>query len=180
LANPYHNFRHIFHVLWLCHTACEYYGEKISKLEARILLIAALFHDFNHPGKAGNDDLNIELAIRGLRKHIHPDDVIHLPRIEELIRITEYPPKESGDRLTLLGQILRDSDLSQALVDVWIQQVIIGLSEEWEITPKAVLQMQEKFLGSLSFSSDWAKERFTSKVIQDKIEEAQSLLAFLK
>src|SRR5262249_51563583 len=27
LNNPYHNFRHMFHVLWLCHEACGFYAD---------------------------------------------------------------------------------------------------------------------------------------------------------
>lgn len=180
LANPYHNFRHMFHVLWLCSVACEYYSIKISKRDVRNLFIAAMFHDFDHSGKSGNDDLNIELAIRGLRKHILPEDKPYLLEIEGLIRITEYPHKESGDQLTLTGQILQDADLGQALADVWIQQVVISLSEEWGVTPKAVLEMQEKFLGELRFSSEWAKHQFPPEVIRAKIEEVRSLLAFLQ
>lgn len=51
LNNPYHNFRHIFHVTWLCYKALAYYKENnkpIDKNDARALLIAAMFHDFDH------------------------------------------------------------------------------------------------------------------------------------
>jgi hypothetical protein len=29
LYNPYHNFRHMLHVLWLCHEACRYYQQEL-------------------------------------------------------------------------------------------------------------------------------------------------------
>jgi hypothetical protein len=37
-------------VTWLCHQACAYYRAELTPLRMRELLIAALFHDFNHPG----------------------------------------------------------------------------------------------------------------------------------
>src|SRR5580704_3760633 len=50
LHNPYHNFRHMLHVLWLCYKACLHYEKKLTPREMRNLLVAALFHDFDHPG----------------------------------------------------------------------------------------------------------------------------------
>src|SRR5271168_1526660 len=51
LNNPYHNFRHtLLHVLWLCEKACRYYQKTLAPRQMRNLLIAALFHDFDHPG----------------------------------------------------------------------------------------------------------------------------------
>ena len=59
LCHPYHNFRHMLHVMWLCHEACKFYRNELSRRQMRDLLIAALFHDFNHSGMLGDDDLNI-------------------------------------------------------------------------------------------------------------------------
>jgi hypothetical protein len=50
-------FRHMLHVLWLCHQACRYYqpphsapdGKPAYRCAVRNLLTAALFHDFDHP-----------------------------------------------------------------------------------------------------------------------------------
>src|SRR5437899_12891226 len=52
LNNPYHNFRHMFHVLWLCHEACKFYADGLTKRDKRNLLIAAVFHDFDHLGNS--------------------------------------------------------------------------------------------------------------------------------
>jgi hypothetical protein len=51
LYNPYHNFRHMAHVLWLCYKACQYYSQELAPRQMRTLLIAALFHDFDHTGR---------------------------------------------------------------------------------------------------------------------------------
>jgi hypothetical protein len=73
LKNPYHNFRHTLHVLWLCQKACRYYQKKLTPRQMRNLLIAALFHDFDHPGhphpgEQDPDRINIRIAIAGLRR----------------------------------------------------------------------------------------------------------------
>src|SRR5437016_5609491 len=75
---PYHNFRHIMHITWLCHDACGFYGNKLNKREMRNLLIAAMFHDFDHRGVAGDDKLNIAIATQGLTEHILPEDQSYL------------------------------------------------------------------------------------------------------
>jgi hypothetical protein len=79
LHNPYHNFRHMLHVLWLCHKACRYYQNELTSRQMRNLLITALFHDFDHPGHPhpGENDpdrINIRIAIAGLRRYIMPTD----------------------------------------------------------------------------------------------------------
>jgi hypothetical protein len=79
LHNPYHNFRHMPRVLWLCRKACRYYQNELRPRRMRNLLIAALFHDFDHPGHPhpGENDpdrINIPIAIAGLRRYIMPAD----------------------------------------------------------------------------------------------------------
>jgi hypothetical protein len=36
LNNPYHNFRHMFHVLWLCHDARKFYPDELAKRQAQL------------------------------------------------------------------------------------------------------------------------------------------------
>lgn len=184
LTNPYHNFRHMSHVLWLCYQACRYYRKELSPRQKRILLIAALFHDFDHPGHPhpGEEDpdrLNIELAIAGVRRHITAEDRPLLSEIEETIRATHFPYKTSGDKLDLLGKIIRDADLAQALAPVWIQQVVIGLAGEWNMPPIEVLKLQARFLAGISFNTDWARQMYPPEIVKEKIDEAATLLRFL-
>lgn len=177
---PYHNFRHMTHVFWLCYGACQYYQGQLNPRERRDLLIGGLFHDFDHSGVAGHDDLNIQRAIRGLKEHIQPEDEEAFEDIAEIIRPTEYPYKVASDTLPLSAQILRDADLSQAMNPAWIQQVIFGLAGEWGTKPIEVLRSQASFLGQLYFSTDWAKQLFPPEIVQAKIEEAKQLLALLE
>jgi hypothetical protein len=185
LRNPYHNFRHMLHVLWLCHKACRYYQNELTPRRMRNLLIAALFHDFDHPGHPhpGEDDpdrINIPIAIAGLRQYILPADRPFLAEIEALIEATHYPYKIGSDKLDLLGRIIRDADLAQALTSVWIQQVVIGLAQEWGMQPLEVLRGQASFLAGLSFHTCWARQLFPQELIRTKTEEAEALLQLLE
>lgn len=183
LYAPYHNFRHIFHELWLCHNACRFYEgreEEMSKRAMRNLLIAAMFHDFDHTGRTGNDDLNIELALRGLRKHILPEDEEWLPHISEKIKGSQYPYIIPAKDLSFEARILRDADASQCFSVAWIQQVVFGLAVEMNTAPIEVLRMQKTFLAGLCYQTEWAKQMFDSDMINKKIEEAEDLISILE
>jgi hypothetical protein len=184
LARPYHNLRHMLHVTWLCYQAAEFYRDRFTPRQIRNLLIAALFHDFDHPGhphpRADDPDgINIGRAIAALRRHIAPEDRPFLPTIEALIEATHYPYAVAGEQLDLSGQIIRDADLAQSLSTVWIQQVIIGLARERRVSPLEVLKTQPAFLAALSFNTEWARERFPARLVAAKIAEAERLLALL-
>ncbi len=182
LTKPYHNFRHMFYVVCTCFEACRYYLKKSGQhsIKIRSLLIAAMFHDFDHSGVVGHDDLEIERAIRGLRKHILPEDLGEFDAIATLIRYTEYPYKMKADELSMEGQILRDADLSQALSGVWMQQILFGLSQEMNLTPLEMLRTQEAFLNGLKFNTLWAQEKFSPEVVQSKIAEVKGLLEIME
>ena len=190
INGPYHNFRHMGHILYLCYDACLHYHkrneehhepeEHLSRRQIRNLLIGAMLHDFNHRNRIdGYDDLNIMLAIRGLTDCILPVDLPFLPDIVSIIESTEYPHKKISSGLSLSAQIIRDADMSQALDPAWIQQTILGLAAEIGVTPLEVLKKQEKFLSRLVFTTRWAKNTWNERAITDKINEARELLAIL-
>jgi len=184
LVRPYHNLRHMLHVTWLCYQAAEFYRDRMTPRQIRNLLIAALFHDFDHPGHPhpGVDDpdgINIRRAIAALRRHIALEDRPFLPTIGALIEATHYPYIVAGEPLDLSGQIIRDADLAQALSPIWIQQVVIGLAREQRVSPLDILKMQPAFLAALSFNTEWARERFPARLVAAKIAEAERLLALL-
>ena len=185
LKNPYHNFRHTLHVLWLCQKACRYYQKRLTPRQMRNLLIAALFHDFDHsghphPGEQDPDRINIRIAIAGLRRHITAHDRASLPEIEALVEATHFPYKTAGEELDLLGKILRDADLAQVFSPVWIQQVVIGLAGERGVKPIEVLRAQAPFLDTLSFHTRWARQMFPQELIKAKIGEAEKLVRLLE
>lgn len=179
LSNGYHNFRHLFRVAWLCYQACVYYGDKLTRKEKRNLLIAAMFHDVNHSGKKGIDEDNIRQAIAALYKAIMPADRPYFEEIANLIWATEFPHRIRTELLSILEMILRDADVAQVLDVAWMQEVLFGLAEEWEMAPIDVLSHQVTFLENLKFGSEWAKETFPPSAIAAKIAEVRAHLALL-
>jgi hypothetical protein len=166
----------MLHVSWLCYQAAKYYRDCFTPRQIRNLLIAALFHDFDHPGQPqpradDPDGINISRAIAALRRHLAPEDRPFLPAIEA----THYPYAVAGEQLDLSGQIIRDADLAQSLSPVWIQQVVIGLARERRVSPLEILKMQPAFLAALSFNTEWARERFPARLVAAKIAETERL-----
>src|ERR1700730_2533693 len=172
------------HVLWLCYKACQYYSHELPPRRMRALLIAALFHDFDHTGRPHReedpDGINIEIAISGLRRYLASEDRALMPGIETLIEATHFPYGVDSQKLDLLGKIIRDADLAQALSPVWIQQLVIGLAREAGVSPLAMLKVQSSFLTSLRFNTAWAQQLFPQELIDAKITEAEKLLRLLE
>ncbi len=180
LKHPYHNFRHMLHVVWQCHRACEFYKDTLTPRQMRNLLVAAHFHDFDHSALYGEDQLNIKRAILGFKFHILTEDVDSVEDIVFIIKATECPYAILPDDLNLEGKIIRDADLSQAFSVAWVQQVVFGLAAEWRKEPIEVLRMQKKFHLNLRFHTEWAQGAFPQSEIDGKIAEAEELLAVLE
>lgn len=180
VTHPYHNFRHMMHVTWLCHEACIFYIDTLSKRQMRNVLIAAMFHDFDHPGTLGDDNQNIMRSIEGLKKHILPEDSPSLDDIKTIIQATEYPYKTDSSTLSLSAQIIRDADTSQSLNPSWLQQIIFGLAAEWNKPPLDVLKAQGAYHRNLKLVTTWGKQMWPQEKINEKIDEAEKLLKILE
>jgi 3'5'-cyclic nucleotide phosphodiesterase len=176
---PYHNFGHCTYVLWRCHEGARFHQKQLSKRRVRNLLIAALFHDYDHRGVMGNDTENIALAMNTLEELVLHVDKESLLDIKLLIRATEFPHVITHDELPLEGLILRDADMMQAFSPTWIQQVVFGLAAEWGKSPKEVLAMQKSFLGAVAFQTEWARLEIPDVVVALKVNEAEALLDIL-
>ena len=178
LYNPYHNFRHMFHVAWLCYDACNFYKEKLSARERRNLMIAALFHDFNYDAKIRLDAQEIAIAVKNLKKFVHKDDKKEVDDISQLIKATQYPhDKKTSYNLSV--QILRDADLAQVFSTSWLQQIIFGLGKEKHVTQYDMLLGQINFIKGLKFGTEWAKRRFSREVMNEKITEVERMIKLL-
>lgn len=179
LHHPYHNFRHTFHVVWLCYQACIFHLQDLTPRQMRNLLVAAMFHDFDHPGMMGNDDLNIQRAIRGLRQYVEPEDVDHLEDIERIIWATQFPYTTESITLSLSEQIIRDADMGQSFAMAWLQQVILGLAKEWQKKPIDILKAQPAFLQNVQFCTPWGQKMFPREEVEAKVREANELIELL-
>ncbi len=189
VCNPYHNFRHSGEVFVKVYFALQFYstaGKPVDKNVARWLLIAALLHDINHPGRSGNDDLNIEFSVRAMDKILLPEDRQGFEVIKLFMRTTEFGV--SGHVHTVgsimagyeeLERVIRDADISQCFSLAWIQLICFGLSSEIGITPEQMLRGQGAFLRGMKMQSEWGCSEFNAEVIASKIEEVKSLVSIL-
>ena len=126
-TNPYHSFEHIANVFLNCVEAVEYHS--IPEKEKINLLVAALFHDFNHSGGKYADNVNIENSLLGVQAWIKDrnDGDLEYEQIKSLIEITEFPYKVESNTLNLTQQILRDADMGSVFTDNWFQTIMLGL-----------------------------------------------------
>jgi len=177
---PYHNLRHMLHVTVMCYSALLYQresGREMHHVFARVLLLAGLFHDFDHLGNNVDDDVNIDRAINALHRHHLEEDRILLPAIEGLIKTTRYPYRQDASEIKHWERILRDADKSLVFSIAWIQQVA-GLGKEKGLTLKEALEKQLIFLRELSFDTEWGRFMFQDAgQITSKIVETERLLA---
>ena len=170
----YHNFRHMIHVMYQVYDGIK--CSNINPVAARYLLIAAMVHDYGHSGnKNKSDDFNIRRAVRGIKRHIHPDDKKDLKEIIRLVQATEWFG-EAGHNLferDMFVDILRDADTSQTFDTSWMQQVIFGLGTELGKSPREMLEAQIPFLEKrVKFYSPWGIKKFTP-ILKERIEEVK-------
>jgi len=187
-SNPYHNVRHPLHTAWLVYQVCKKLREvgAISRREARNIMIAAIMHDYMHSGRSTDlvsDQINIANAVSGLQKIILSKDKKHSATIARYMWATEFPHQAENERtgeMTILHLILRDCDKAQVFSDSWIQQVLVGLSTEWDISPITMLEQQLKYLENLSFETRLVQDMFSEEVVRAKIIETKSFIAGLR
>ena len=168
--NPYHNNRHIISVARRCYyLACE---NNITYDYKNVLIIAALFHDINHVGnKSIPDSKNIENALNELRLFFTAYPTLfeydYYPQIELLIKSTEFPHTEietSEPLLLSLINIIRDADMSQLLLEDWVEMCVFGLAKEWVVSIKEQIENQYKFFSHLKYNSILLQSEFESKL----------------
>lgn len=177
--NPYHNFRHMLHVLCNAYVAGVFcrFAEIFGKRRFRALLIASALHDYGHSGKMGNDSLEIAILLNKFDSLILYEDRDLIPFIRDYITYTQYP--YANEVISLGAEILRDADMSQTLTNVWLQQIIFGLAAEREISPLQSLKDQITYLRSMKFYSPWGKKVLIRRVY-GKIKETEEFLSLLK
>jgi HD superfamily phosphodiesterase len=161
--NPYHNFYHTQCVVDNCYYLASYHvGSELSEEDIRLLLIVALFHDFNHTTKKDNESNNIKRAVYALYDCSRSLNE-NLTGWVELIKSTSWPYEKPAEELTLMQQILRDADQLQCFDKNYVQQVLLGLSFEWgAVTGKHgelenLIDVQINYLKTIQFITPRAK-----------------------
>ena len=171
--NPYHNINHNLTVLYFSYYAAKL--EDLNKDETKELLIAALFHDYDHSGGKTTDDKNIEKAKDGVTAFIKKDKVdVDIQNIFDIMDATEFPYKKDTKDLSTQQKIIRDADLMQLFEDNRIQCNILGLQNETGRTLKGHLKAQKEFIDGVKFETKAGK--LLKKKFWKDIEEELDML----
>lgn len=129
---PYHGLRHTIQVTKNVFKICsEIFKDKNTQV-IKLMLISALFHDFNHSGGRLSDSLNIEIAIENVKKYCLESgrNINDLPFIEKVIQATQYPYITTN--VDIYGNIIRDADLAQSASDDFIY-FVLGMQQEFGV-----------------------------------------------
>lgn len=158
LNNPYHNNIHLYGVFIDVIKMCNHYD--VNGKEKVSMGLSALFHDFNHNGKIGNDDVNINVSIEGFHKWLSTINEkekidIDIDLVEKIIRTTEFPLRPNPD--TIEEKIMMDADMLSTYKTNWFDTVIVGLSREYNVTIEKQIDNQIKFVNNLTFYTGYAK-----------------------
>lgn len=169
-ACPYHGIDHLYTVFkYACdvsdYNACEH------RLE---LLVAALFHDYAHAGKMGNDHENILKACDGMSEFHTLFPHFDLAYACYVISCTEYPYVVAEEELTKEGMTIRDCDLSYLLEDISIVKLYSGLRSEFGFTLQKFVESQKAFFDSVKFYDKVLQIFWTEKKI-DRLAELELL-----
>jgi hypothetical protein len=177
---PYHNFGHIENVTLFAYMGCIH--ESISGEITRNILLAALFHDFNHSGGKLKDIENITLAKAGLNDYLieSNDTETKLEFVNYLIDITEFPYTIETSKLTIHQKILRDADIIQSFfLNNYMQDVVLGLAKEMNKTPEETVDGQLNFISNLSFGTEYANKLYNERKL-DILSNLILIQRFLK
>lgn len=155
---PYHNLNHLLTVTRHAYNALRFnnsfYGGCMEDV-----LVACLFHDYNHSQGKENDEYNIKVAKQELVKFLNSLDENPLDTdfMLELIDATQYPYVIPAEELSPYQKIIRDADLCQIYEYDWLKQNILGLSIEMSIPIVDLIKGQRKFLLSIEPLTDYGK-----------------------
>lgn len=157
---PYHNNQHLFHVARIANQLLNAETTPTVRDEI-VLIVACLFHDFNHSGGVQPDSENIHNAIMALDQFAFTDIGLQvlknhgmLQQVKELIKLTQFPSERNPD--TLMGLCIRDADMLYSFCSVGIDAVVTGLRKEMAVTtgvltpPLDYMEQQRKFINSLT------------------------------
>ena len=175
----YHNFNHIKTVVIYCYEMVLFtYFENSDR---RALLLAALFHDFNHSQGKFDDTYNVSIAIDNMKKWcLGIESAYTIDLATELMRATEVPHVIPDDKLTELQKVIQDADCLQMCSDDFIQTTLIGYCQQefGSLDFKKNLEGELKFLPTLKYHTKTA-QKIASIKMPEKIELINRMLTLI-
>lgn len=178
IFKPYHNLNHNITVT----VFSNYIGvrEGLPKKEMVELLLAAIFHDFNHSGGEKKDTENIKAAKKGVKDFLKETGIsdIDIDNVFNIIDATEYPYVIPNDKLSTQQKIIRDADLCQLFENQRLQMNYLGLGKESNTDMGTQIKNQDKFISTIKFNTKAAKDLFSKnqRVIKEELNYLKSIL----
>lgn len=164
--NYYHNFMHLFNV----YNACKLINKNIIFFNVKDfrylneLYIAALFHDYNHVGKQGDDSINIQAAYDGVDNFFEIYNCkLDKQIIKKFISYTEFPYTVESKDIPMYGKIIRDADMFSLFQDECLIQNYYGLRKEWNMEMKEFLDKQKGFIENIKWNIDFLQDLWVTK-----------------
>lgn len=173
INNPYHNITHELQAVYYSNAAFLH-SDEYNISDAKLLSIAALFHDHNHSGGLYKDDVNIEIAVNAVNLLLNPytNDYMsdtqeymsdtQLETVCDIIRCTTYMngrfPIEPKN---ILERCMRDADLC-SIYSSEGQQLLHGLPVELnvanpKIKPLHSMETREEIDEYLKHNADFLR-----------------------
>lgn len=165
---PYHN---LYHTQGMA-VNCYYLGlyAQLPYDDLRVLVLAALFHDFGHSGGVCPDADNIQVALAAFQRYAvevkYPEALV--AKVVRVIEATQFPyVRDIEDEL---DAIIRDADQLQLTLDGWYTMLFQGLRREFahkmgEMDLKAFCALQRKYLPTVKYHSQWG-QAYVEDVLQ--------------
>jgi len=189
---PYHNATHCLQVMLL---ARDCYIFETGKEAPRSLIIAALFHDFDHSkGFYNNDRLNTERAISGFWEYIlnhQLEDKIDYTEqvcVEKLIAETTWPhgviqhlsfDKEYNADFKIQVKCLRDADLLYWKNNVIDTLINIRTESFSNLNYAICINHSKDFLRTIKFNTKYAKQQGKLKEVIKQLEQLEQLCFYI-
>lgn len=159
----YHNR---YHSCWMMKKVADMAEKRgLSRKSIQSLVLAAMFHDFNHSGGIVSDEINIANAVRALNIAAYDcfTDKDVVVTAAELIAVTEFPFVHKPE--TIEQKIIRDADILQGCTEHFQKTIYIDLYMELLVKNPGMTLIefrlgQQKFLeGAEMFTEEGELEK---------------------
>lgn len=189
LNNPYHNANHTLAMMYhICNiyeiSQQEDYQFHLDSQSLYILLVSAIFHDYNHSAGLFTDNVNVANSINNMKQCLNtlfPNDNETVNKLIEIISdniwATCYPYIIEDKDLNLYQRILRECDIIVCFSNDFLTQVLLGLKRELNISDwKSLLAKESKFL--LESFKD-LKLDYSKEIVDNNYESLFSMIDLL-
>lgn len=164
-AAPYHNLHHLLSVMYYCNEGCKYHS--IIGVNRVSVLVAALFHDYNHSQGYAKDYVNVSVALNSVNQWYKGSKFtteVDIDKVIEIIKATEYPYVIESKDLSIEQAIIRDADLMPSLDTDWLNNMIVGLMKEMKVDSfESMTDGQKAFHSGIKMVSPWGQSIYKVK-----------------